>query len=294
MMLPRSLKEELIKYLFFSVAAVSIFIIFFILFFLFQEALPAFQEMGWDIFSTNWNVSEGQYGIGTAIFGTIIVSIGAMLIAIPLGILGAIFLSELAPYRLRVILKPIIELLAGVPSIVYGFIGVVLIVRYLQVSFDMLSGYSFLAGSLILGVMALPIIISMSDDAMKAAPRSYKEASLALGATKWETIKKVTMPSSISGISAAVVLGIGRAVGETMAVSLVLGNVMKIPIPPWDMFETTGTTLTSLIVRDMGEATGLQVNALFAGATILFVIVAIMSISSNILRERVEKKFKGG
>ena len=294
MMLPRSLKEELIKYLFFSVAAVSIFIIFFILFFLFQEALPAFQEMGWDIFSTNWNVSEGQYGIGTAIFGTIIVSIGAMLIAIPLGILGAIFLSELAPYRLRVILKPIIELLAGVPSIVYGFIGVVLIVRYLQPSFDMLSGYSFLAGSLILGIMALPIIISMSDDAMKAAPRSYKEASLALGATKWETIKKVTMPSSISGISAAVVLGIGRAVGETMAVSLVLGNVMKIPIPPWDMFETTGTTLTSLIVRDMGEATGLQVNALFAGATILFVIVAIMSISSNILRERVEKKFKGG
>ncbi len=294
MLLPRSLKEELIKYLFFSVAAVSIFIIFFILFFLFQEALPAFQEMGWDIFSTNWNVSEGQYGIGTAIFGTIIVSIGAMLIAIPLGILGAIFLSELAPYRLRVILKPIIELLAGVPSIVYGFIGVVLIVRYLQPSFDMLSGYSFLAGSLILGVMALPIIISMSDDAMKAVPRSYKEASLALGATKWETIKKVTMPSSISGISAAVVLGIGRAVGETMAVSLVLGNVMKIPIPPWDMFETTGTTLTSLIVRDMGEATGLQVNALFAGATILFVIVAIMSISSNILRERVEKKFKGG
>lgn len=294
MLLPRSLKEELIKYLFFSVAAVSIFIIFFIFFFLFQEALPAFQEMGWDIFSTNWNVSEGQYGIGTAIFGTIIVSIGAMLIAIPLGILGAIFLSELAPYRLRVILKPIIELLAGVPSIVYGFIGVVLIVRYLQVSFDMLSGYSFLAGSLILGVMALPIIISMSDDAMKAVPRSYKEASLALGATKWETIKKVTMPSSISGISAAVVLGIGRAVGETMAVSLVLGNVMKIPIPPWDIFETTGTTLTSLIVRDMGEATGLQVNALFAGATILFVIVAIMSISSNILRERVEKKFKGG
>lgn len=294
MLLSRSLKEELIKYLFFSVAAVSIFIIFFIFLFLFQEALPAFQEMGWNIFSTSWNVSNGQYGIGAAIFGTLIVTIGAMLIAIPLGILGAIFLSELAPYRLRIILKPTIELLAGVPSIVYGFIGIVLIVRYLQPSFDMLSGYSFLAGSLILGVMALPIIISMSDDAMKAVPRSYKEASLALGATKWETIKKVTIPSSISGISAAVVLGIGRAIGETMAVSLVLGNVMKIPIPPWDMFETTGTTLTSLIVRDMGEATGLHVNALFAGAVILFVIVAIMSISSNIFQERVEKKFRGG
>lgn len=294
MLLSRSLKEELIKYLFFSVAAVSIFIIFFIFLFLFQEALPAFQEMGWNIFSTNWNASNGQYGIGAAIFGTLIVTIGAMFIAIPLGILGAIFLSELAPYRLRIILKPTIELLAGVPSIVYGFIGIVLIVRYLQPSFDMLSGYSFLAGSLILGVMALPIIISMSDDAMKAVPRSYKEASLALGATKWETIKKVTIPSSISGISAAVVLGIGRAIGETMAVSLVLGNIMKIPIPPWDMFETTGTTLTSLIVNDMGEATGLHVNALFAGAVILFVIVAIMSISSNIFQERVEKKFRGG
>ncbi len=294
MLLSRTLKEELIKYLFFCVAAVSIFIIFFIFFFLFQEALPAFQEMGWGIFSTKWNASNGPYGIGAAIFGTLIVTLGAMLIAIPLGILGAIFLSELAPHRLRIILKPIIELLAGVPSIVYGFIGIVLIVRYLQPSFDMLSGYSFLAGSLILGVMALPIIISMSDDAMKAVPRSYKEASLALGATKWETIKKVTIPSSISGISAAVVLGIGRAIGETMAVSLVLGNVMKIPLPPWDMFETTGTTLTSLIVNDMGEATGLHVNALFAGAVILFVIVAIMSISSNILQERVEKKFRGG
>jgi phosphate transport system permease protein len=134
----------------------------------------------------------------------------------------------------------------------------------------------------------------MSDDAMKAVPRELKEASLAVGATKWQTIKKVTIPTSISGISAAVILGMGRAVGETMAVSLVLGNMMKIPIPPWDIFETTGTTITSLIVHEMGEAAGLQVNALFAGAVILFIVVAIMSISSNILQERIEKKFRGG
>ncbi len=288
------LKENIIKNIFFIVAAFSIFIIFFIFFFLFQEAFPAFQTMGWDIFGSNWNVAKEQYGIGAAIFGTLIVTAGAMLIAIPLGILGAIFLSELAPYKLRVILKPIIELLAGVPSIVYGFIGIILLVRYLQPSFGMLSGYSFLAGSLILGVMALPIIVSMSDDAMKAVPRELKEASLAVGATKWQTIKKVTIPASISGISASVIMGMGRAVGETMAVSLVLGNMMRIPIPPWDIFETTGTTITSLIVHEMGEAAGLQVNALFAGAVILFIVVAIMSISSNILQEHIEKKFRGG
>jgi phosphate ABC transporter permease protein PstC len=287
-------KENIIKNIFLIVAAFSIFIIFFIFFFLFQEAFPAFQTMGWDIFGSTWNVAKGQYGIGAAIFGTLIVTAGAMLIAIPLGILGAIFLSELAPYKLRVILKPIIELLAGVPSIVYGFIGIILLVRYLQPSFGMLSGYSFLAGSLILGVMALPIIVSMSDDAMKAVPRELKEASLAVGATKWQTIKKVTIPASISGISASVIMGIGRAIGETMAVSLVLGNMMRIPIPPWDIFETTGTTITSLIVHEMGEAAGLQVNALFAGAVILFIVVAIMSISSNILQEHIEKKFRGG
>ena len=288
------LKENIIKNIFFIVAAFSIFIIFFIFFFLFQEAFPAFQTMGWDIFGSDWNVAKEQYGIGAAIFGTLIVTAGAMLIAIPLGILGAIFLSELAPYKLRVILKPIIELLAGVPSIVYGFIGIILLVRYLQPSFGMLSGYSFLAGSLILGVMALPIIVSMSDDAMKAVPRELKEASLAVGATKWQTIKKVTIPASISGISASVIMGMGRAIGETMAVSLVLGNMMRIPIPPWDIFETTGTTITSLIVHEMGEAAGLQVNALFAGAVILFIVVAIMSISSNILQEHIEKKFRGG
>jgi phosphate ABC transporter permease protein PstC len=249
--------------------------------------------MGWDIFSTNWSVAKEQYGIGAAVFGTLIVTVGAMLIAIPLGILGAVFLSELAPYKLRVTLKPVIELLAGVPSIVYGFIGIVLLVRYLQPSFDMLSGYSFLAGSIILGIMALPIIISMSDDAMKAVPRELKEASLAIGATKWQTIKKITLPASISGISAAVMMGTGRAVGETMAVSLVLGNIMKIPIPPWDIFESTGATITSLIVHEMGEAAGLQVNALFAGAVVLFAVIATMSISSNILQERIEKKFRG-
>jgi len=294
MLLSRKLKEAVIKNIFFIAAAFSVFIISFIFYFLFQQAFPAFQNQGLDIFGTMWNSDTGHYGIGAAIFGSIMVTIGAMIIAIPLGIAGAIFLAELAPPYLRTLLKPIIELLAGIPSIVFGFIGVILLVGYLHLTFDMLSGYSYLAGALLLGVMAIPIIVSMSDDAMKAVPREMKEASLALGATQWQTIKKVIIPTSISGISAGVIMGVGRAIGETMAVSLVLGNIMKIPIPPWNMFESKVTTVTSFIVTEMGESSGIQTKALFASAVILFVIVAVMSIASNILKERIQKKFKGG
>lgn len=294
MLIQTRIKEALIKNIFLVLAAISIFIIFFIFYFLFREALPAFEHFGFNIFDTKWSVTRDQYGLGSAIFGTAVVTIGAMIIAVPLGIAGAIFLSELAPYHIRVLLKPLIELLAGIPSVIYGFIGAILLVRFLQSSFDMLSGYSYLAGSLVLGIMSLPIIISISDDAMKAVPRDLKEASLAVGATKWQTIKKVTIPTAISGITAAIILGIGRAIGETMAVSLVLANTMQIPIPPWDFFESTGITLTSSIVLEMGEATGLQSHALFAAGVILFIMVAILSIASNILKERVEKKFKGG
>jgi len=294
MPLRSKIKEQLIKSIFFAAAAFSVFIILFIFYYLFQQAVPAFQHEGLGIFSTTWISEQQRYSIGAAIYGTIIVTIGAMIIAIPLGIAGAIFLAELAPERLRLILKPMIELLAGIPSIVYGFIGLVLLLGYLRVSFMMPSGFSYLAGSLILGIMAIPIIVSISDDAIKAVPREMKEASLALGATHWQTIKKVILPTSISGISASVILGIGRAIGETMAVSLVLGNIIKIPIPPWNIFDSHGTTVTSFIVTEMGESSGLQTSALFASAVILFVIVALMSIASNILKERVQKKFRGG
>jgi len=292
-MLHTRIKELIVRYIFFILAAVSIFIVFFILFFLIISSLPAFQEYGFSIFDNDWNVTREVYKIGAALFGTAVVTIGAMVIAIPLGLLGAIFLSEIAPYHVRAFLKPAIELLAGIPSIVYGFLGATLLVRFLVPTFDLLKGISYLAGSIILGIMALPIIISISDDALKAVPRNLKEASLAVGATKWETIKKVTFPTAISGISAAVIMGMGRAIGETMAVSLVVGNVMGIPAPPFDIFES-GSTLTSIIALEMGEATGLQTYSLFACGVILFIIVGTMSIASNILKERVEKRFKGG
>lgn len=294
MLLPRAIKEKLIKNVLFIAAAFSIFIILFIFYFLFQQAIPAIQHEGFNLFSTNWNSDQQHYGIGAAIYGTLIVTFGAMIIAIPLGIASAIFLAEISPPRLRKILKPMIELLAGIPSIVYGFIGLVLLLGYLRISFTMHSGFSYLAGSLLLGIMAIPIIVSISDDAIKAVPREMKEASLALGATRWQTIKKVILPTSISGISAAIILGIGRAIGETMAVSLVLGNIINIPLPPWDIFASRVTTVTSFIVTEMGESSGLQTSALFASAVTLFVIVACMSIVSNILKERVQKKFRGG
>jgi phosphate transport system permease protein len=293
MLLKRTVKEDMIKYFFFMLAAVSIFIVFFVIYFLFSESLPAFQEYGFSIFESEWSVPREVYKIGAALFGTAIVTIGAMIIAIPLGLLVGIFLSEIAPFHIRTILKPVIELLAGIPSIVYGFLGATLLVQYLQPSFDLLKGISLFAGSLVLGIMALPIIISISDDALKAVPRDLKEASLALGATKWETIKKITFPSAISGVSAAIIMGMGRAVGETMAVSLVVGNIMQIPVPPFDIFES-GSTLTSIIALEMGEATGIQTYSLFACGVILFIIVGTMSVTSNLLKERVEKKYKGG
>jgi len=293
MLLKRTIKEDLIKLFFFILAAVSIFIVFFVIYFLFSESLPAFQEYGFSIFEAEWSVPREVYKIGAALFGTAIVTIGAMIIAIPLGLVVAIFLSEIAPFHVRTVLKPVIELLAGIPSIVYGFLGATILVQYLQPTFDLLKGISLFAGSLILGIMALPIIISISDDALKAVPRDLKEASLALGATKWETIKKITFPTAISGVSAAIIMGMGRAIGETMAVSLVVGNIMQIPVPPFDIFES-GSTLTSIIALEMGEATGIQTYSLFACGVILFIIVGTMSVVSNILKERVEKKYKGG
>jgi phosphate ABC transporter permease protein PstC len=293
MLISRNTKEILIKNAFLVIATLSILIIFFIFIFLFREAFPAFKEIGLSLFTSDWNVSQGKFGLNAAIFGSIVVTGIAMLIAVPLGIGGAIFLSEISPLKLRIFLKPLIELLAGIPSIVFGFIGVIVFVPYLGRAFDMLAGYSLLIGGIILGVMALPTIVSISDDALKAVPREIKEGSLALGASNWETIKQITFPSAISGITAACIMGIGRAIGETMAVMLVVGSVMKIPFPFFDVFETSNT-ITGLIAGQMGEAWGIHVNVLFAAAVILFLIVALLSIGSDLLQARVERKFKGG
>jgi len=288
----RRTKDRMVHMVFFGIAAVSVLIISFIFIFLFYEAYPAIEMFGTDLLSSEWNVSRNQYGIYPAIYGSVFVAVGALMVAVPLGIGAAVYLSEIAPDRVRMILKPLIELLAGIPSIVYGFIGAILLGRFLYDTFGMRGVNSFLAAMLILGIMALPIIISMADDAMKAVPKDLKDASLALGATKWQTTKKVTIPSAISGISSAVIMGMGRAIGETMAVMLILGSVMRTPVPFFNVF-STGNTLTALIAVQMGESHGIIINVLFTAGIMLFVIVAIMSIISDILQTRTTEKFEG-
>mgnify|MGYP000010718753 FL=1 len=211
------------------------------------------------------------------LLGTLLVSIGAIVLSLPFGIAVAIYMAEIANKRTRDLLKPIIELLAGIPSVVYGFFGLVVIVPLIQKTFDLPVGETAFAGSVVLAIMALPTIITVAEDAMRTTPRAMKEASLALGATQWQTIYKVIIPYSISGITSAVVLGIGRAIGETMAVLMVTGNAAVIPT---SFFEPV-RTIPATIAAELGEAPagGAHYEALFLLGAVLFLITLILSIS---------------
>lgn len=211
-----------------------------------------------------------QMGVKPLIYGTLWVSLGAILLALPIGLAAAIYLSEIAKKRTRSLLKPLIELLAGIPSVVYGFFGLVVIVPLIQSTFNLPVGETALAGSVVLAIMALPTIITISEDAMRNTPRAMKEASLALGASKWQTIYKVVMPYSASGITAGAILGIGRAIGETMAVLMVTGNAAVIP----HTLLAPVRTIPATIAAELGEAPngGLHYEALFALGCILFLI----------------------
>lgn len=216
-----------------------------------------------------------QLGVLPLIAGTFLVSIGAILLALPFGLAAAIYLAEIAQPRIRNFLKPTIELLAGIPSVVYGFFGLVVIVPFIQKLFNLPVGESALAGSIILGIMALPTIITISEDAIRNTPRAMKEASLALGANHWQTIRRVVIPYSISGITAATILGIGRAIGETMAVLMVTGNAAVMP----HSFLQPVRTIPATIAAELGEAPfgGLHFKALFFLGCILFFITLIIN-----------------
>ena len=227
---------------------------------------------------------SAQLGVLPLILGTLWVSLGAILLALPLGLAAAVYMSEIAGDNVRRIMKPLIELLAGIPSVVYGFFGLVIIVPLIQKTFDLPVGETGLAGSIILGIMALPTIITISEDAMRNTPRAMKEASLALGATKWQTIYKVVVPYSISGISAGAILGIGRAIGETMAVLMVTGNAAVIPHSILEPVRTIPAT----IAAELGEAPngGLHYQALFALGCILFLITLFINLSVEFISNR--------
>jgi len=271
----KEIKEKLIKTVLSLFAASSIGILALIVIFLFTEGLPIVWEVNPAefLFGMHWRPTRGVYGIFPMITGSLLVTLGALLICVPLGIGCAIFIAEIAPPKLKGIVKPGIELLAGVPSVVYGFFGLIVLCSYLQRAFDKPMGTCWLAGSILLGIMALPTVASISEDAISSVPRSYKEGSLAVGATHWQTIWRVVLPSSLSGITAAVILGMCRAIGETMAVMMVTGNTPIIPEPLFDVFEPI-RTLTATIALETGEVAfgGPHYHALFGIGIVLFCI----------------------
>jgi len=269
----------------------SIIIIALIIIFIFQEGIPALESVGFFnfIFGMNWSPSEGQYGVFPMIIGSIGITLLSLLMAVPLGLLCAIFLAEVAPNRMKKILKPTLQTLAGIPSVVYGFFGLILLVPFMRVQFGG-TGFSMFTASIILTVMILPIIVSVSEDALVSVPQEYKEASLALGATHWQTIKNVIFPAAIPGVITSVILGMGRAIGETLAIIMVAGNVVQIPGSIFDPVRA----LTSNIAIEMGYATGVHYNALFATGIVLIFMIIILLVIANYLHYKKKVTIGGG
>jgi len=259
-------------------AALFVIVIAIITIFIFARGLPILLKVGVAdfLFNTDWRPTSNSFGIGTMLVGSLVVTTASLLWAVPLGIMTAIFMAEVAPPRASRWLGALVELLAGIPSVVYGFVGLVLIVPFIR-NYLGGNGLSVLAGAVILGIMILPTIINISRDAIRAVPKEYKEGSLALGATHYQSIRRVILPAARSGIITAVVLGMGRAIGETMAVVMVTGNS---PIIPAGVLSPV-RTMTSNIVLEMGYAAGDHQAALFATGVVLFVFIVILNLVVN-------------
>jgi len=261
-----------------------------IFFFLVREGLPAvFQVPLGNLFSARWYPIEEYFGVLPLISGSLIVTAGAMAVAIPFGIGTAVFISEIAPRWAREILKPLVELLGGLPSVVLGFLGILVLSPFLRRALDLPTGLTALAGSLLLGGIAVPTIVSIAEDALDAVPKSYREAALALGATRWQTIWGVTLPAARSGVMTAIMLGIGRTIGETMAVMMVTGNAPVLALRLASIVSPV-RTMTATIAAEMGEvATGSQhYHVLFFIGMLLFVISLIVNViaSAVVFRQR--------
>lgn len=290
----RYVVDRAVRYVLFMSAMVSIFIVFLILLFTVREALPAFREMGLLNMLTGavWRPQEGQLGLLAMILGSVLVTVGAIGLGVPLSLAAAIFLAEVAPSHVREVVRPAIELLAGIPSVVYGLFGMVVLVPMIRnlVSVPGNSGFGLLSASIVLAVMVLPTITNIAEDAIRAVPREFRDGSLALGATRWQTIVGVTLPAARSGIMAAIILGVGRALGETMAMIMVIGNSIRMPGPlnnnPLTLFLSQARTLTGNIAVEITYATGLHEDALFATGVVLFVLIVLVNGSARALIQR--------
>ena len=275
-----SLSEYLIERLI-RVTGVSVILFLALIFlFLLREGGATFLKVPLrDLLQTRWYPNEGYFGLLPLVLGSLLVTLGAAVISLPLGLLTAVFVAEVAPQWMREVLKPFIEVLAGIPSVVLGFLGMLVISPLIREHLAAPTGLTALAGSLMLGYMALPTIISVAEDALDAVPKSYRDAALALGATHWQTIWRVTVPAARSGIITAMMLGVGRAIGETMAVMMVTGNAARMPLT-LNSYLMPVRTMTATIAAEMGEVAqgSTHYHVLFAIGLVLFLVTFLINL----------------
>ena len=277
--------ETVMKVLFFLCGFIAVVFVLFISVYLIISGIPAIREIGLFhfLFGQKWasTAADPSFGILPFILTSVYGTAGAIVIGVPVGFMTAVFLAKMAPPRLASVIRPAVDLLAGIPSVVYGLIGMMVLVPAVRKAFHLKDGASLFCAMIVLAVMILPSIISVSENALKAVPREYEEASLALGATKVETVFRVSVPAASSGIAASVVLGIGRAIGEAMAVIMVAGNVANMP----SLFSSV-RFLTTAVASEMSYASGLQRQALFSIALVLFVFIMLINVALNALLKR--------
>lgn len=270
----------------------AIIFVLMIFYFLWSEGIAAIEEVPLNVlFSSRWYPIEGYFGILPLIGGSLLVTIGATLFAVPIGISTAVYISEIAPRWMREILKPIIEILAGLPSVVLGFIGILALAPLLRTSLNLPTGLTALTGSILLGAIAIPTIISVAEDALDGVPRSYRDAALAIGATRWQTIWRVTLPAARSGVLTGIMLGIGRSIGETMTVMMVTGNAPIMVRELRAIFLPT-RTMTATIAAEMGEVAkgSTHYHMLFLIGIILFLISLFVNVTASLLVYRTSKR----
>jgi len=282
--------EALIKMIGFSAIGFVLLIFLFLL----REGLPVFSEVPLgNLFGTRWYPTFNLFGTLPSILGSALVTVTAILMALPLGVATAVFVREMAPAWAREVLKPIIEILAGIPSVVLGFFGMTLVAPFIRESLGAPTGLTAFTGALILAYMALPTIVSVAEDALDAVPKSYRDAGLAMGATQWQTIWRVVVPAARSGIVTAVMLGMGRAIGETMAVMMVTGNAARVPLTLDSLFRPV-RTMTATIAAEMGEVAqgSVHYHALFGIGVILFALTFLINLAAA--STMFKKKRRGG
>ena len=270
----------------------AIFIVVLIFYFLWSNGIAALGEVSLlELFSRRWYPIEDYYGILPLIGGSLVVTIGAALVAVPIGIATAVFISEIAPRWVREILKPLVEVLGGLPSVVLGFLGIQLLSPFLRQALNLPTGLTALAGALLLGGIAIPTIVSVAEDALDSVPRAYRDAALALGATQWQTIWRVTLPAARTGVLTAIMLGVGRSIGETMTVMMVTGNAAVLPGGLGALFAPV-RTMTATIAAEMGEVANGSVHyhVLFFIGIVLFLIALAINVSASLVTFRARKR----